>query len=410
MSSLQRFSGMSFTSRTTFGVEEEIKYEELSDEELNERLQLLTHTNEILELENEVFERYLHRNDSQSLVSMSQVLETAEVISSQMTQVPSLHSRGSESINGSNMRGKNTPLSSGSIGSIQIFSGSNSAQLSAIQPPTRGFRIALLQRIDMANKEIEEMKKELEERERLTIKKRDNLRAQMEEIKMRICDINDARDGLEENVAKKGVDKSTGKILADKFIHYIEMWLKNADRIIDKLRLKTSTIKSQIKKARIQLKQREELGASLHLIDFEALAIENEDYSKQIHEKTQQLMELKKITGQYNFTLNTHKNKLNKQQITLENIKKQINIKENQIKKLNLDLEKTEIQLEDLERRINKIPKAKVDHELRADVTEIIKVQSELEEMKKTHERLERHGNIQLIALKAIKNRQKLIN
>lgn len=27
MSSLQRFSGVSFTSRTTFGVEEEIKYE-----------------------------------------------------------------------------------------------------------------------------------------------------------------------------------------------------------------------------------------------------------------------------------------------------------------------------------------------------------------------------------------------
>lgn len=41
---------------------------ELSDEELNERLQLLTHTNEILALENEVFERYLHRNDLQSLV------------------------------------------------------------------------------------------------------------------------------------------------------------------------------------------------------------------------------------------------------------------------------------------------------------------------------------------------------
>lgn len=71
---------------------------------------------------------------------MAQVLETAKVISSQMTQVPSLHSRGSENINGFNIRGKNTPLSSGSIGSIQLFTGNNSAQLSAIQPPIRGFR------------------------------------------------------------------------------------------------------------------------------------------------------------------------------------------------------------------------------------------------------------------------------
>lgn len=82
----------------------------------------------------------------------------------------------------------------------------------------------------------------------------------------------------------------------DRF-RFMEEWLKAADSIIEKLRLKSSTIKSQIKKANHQLRQREELGEALHAIDFQQLAIENQDYVKTIEEKNRYLLDLKRITG-----------------------------------------------------------------------------------------------------------------
>lgn len=70
----------------------------------------------------------------------------------------------------------------------------------------------------MANKEIEEMRKSLAELEQSTVKRRANLRAQMEEIELRIRETYEAREELEETVVKKGVDPLTGKIPAEKFV------------------------------------------------------------------------------------------------------------------------------------------------------------------------------------------------
>ena len=70
----------------------------------------------------------------------------------------------------------------------------------------------------MANKEIDDMKKSLAELEQLAVKKRAELRAQMEEIELRIRETCEAKEELEEVVVKKGVDPLTGKIPAEKFV------------------------------------------------------------------------------------------------------------------------------------------------------------------------------------------------
>lgn len=217
----------------------------------------------------------------------------------------------------------------------------------------------------MVNKEIEEMKKHLDACEKLTINRKLNLMAQVEEIQMRIRDIDEASEEFEENVVKRGINSLTGKIPAEKFVRFMEQWLKAADRIMDKLRLKSSTIKSQIKRAKLQLRQREELGEALHLIDFQVLTIENADYSKKIVEKTRNIMELKKITGRYNLELTNHKNKLNEQQIRLNNIKKEVNTKTNQIEKLTMDLENTRVQLEKMTHQMTHISKMMDGYEVK---------------------------------------------
>ncbi|XP_057329670.1 coiled-coil domain-containing protein 113-like [Microplitis mediator] len=405
MSSAKRASGLSFTSRTTFGIEEEPRYDEMTDEELKSCLELSIRTNRILNLENDVFERYLARHDPQSVQTMSQVLEAAKLISSQMVQSsPRLLS--GESTAGISLATKaSTPISPTSSSSIRTFSGSRGfASILTTNPSPKGLRITLSHRIEMANKEIEEMKNQLAVCEKKISIKKSNFTAELEEIELRIRDIDEARKELEVQVVKKGADKN-GKISGDKFLRYMETWTKTVDRVIDKLRLKSLTIKSQIKKARLQLRQREELGETLHLIDFQALAIENEEYLKKIDEKNKQLGQLKKITGRYNIELSNCKDRLTEQQTTLKNTLREIDVKKNQIEKLKKDLELSQSHIQQMDQQIIEVTEALEGYKM-PDVIDFIRVQMELEEMKKTYKRIERHKHIQKSTLRAFKRRQ----
>lgn len=78
---------------------------------------------------------------------------------------------------------------------------------------------------------------------------------------------------------------------------FIEEYLKTVDTLIERIRLKTMTTKIQKRKAKQQLKHRQELGEALRAIDFEQLNIENQDCIRKIDEKTQHMLEIKKIAG-----------------------------------------------------------------------------------------------------------------
>lgn len=66
---------------------------------------------------------------------------------------------------------------------------------------------------------------------------------------------------------------------------------------MEQIRLKMAIIKCQIRKVKLQLKQRKELGEALRAIDFEQLNIENEVCVRKIDEKNQYLLEMKRIVG-----------------------------------------------------------------------------------------------------------------
>ena len=52
--------------------------------------------------------------------------------------------------------------------------------------------------------------------------------------------------------------------------------------------------KHRLKKRELALKQKEELAAGLHLIDFEQLKIENQTYNEKIEERNEDLLKLKR--------------------------------------------------------------------------------------------------------------------
>lgn len=73
------------------------------------------------------------------------------------------------------------------------------------------------------------------------------LKAQTEEIDIRTVETREAREQFEKTVVIEGVDPITQRIPAEKFIHYMEEWLKNVASAIDKLRLRTGLFNEAIK-------------------------------------------------------------------------------------------------------------------------------------------------------------------
>lgn len=77
----------------------------------------------------------------------------------------------------------------------------------------------------------------------------------------------------------------------------MEEKLRQKDTVIEKLRLKNTTTKAYIAKMEQQLAHKEEMGEVLHLVDFDQLKIENQQYMEKIEERNNELLRLKLSTS-----------------------------------------------------------------------------------------------------------------
>ncbi|EPZ36886.1 DUF4201 domain-containing protein [Rozella allomycis CSF55] len=90
----------------------------------------------------------------------------------------------------------------------------------------------------------------------------------------------------------------TGKKLPPKeVIEALELADSKKTQEVVAIRLEYIKLKNKIKRQEQILKQREDLGEGLHLIDFEQLKIENQAYNEKIEERNEEILKLKrKIT------------------------------------------------------------------------------------------------------------------
>ncbi|XP_060823992.1 coiled-coil domain-containing protein 113 [Bombus pascuorum] len=264
----------------------------------------------MLTLENDMYERYLSRQDPPSLkknVSIVQnsyqaiknILDRVKITKRVTAHLLPRSSRMSfrESIINFHDPGRYSVVSTPSI--VSMPSGSRLGATSIMTVGTTGDspKITIAHRMFMARKEVEEMKRKLEQLQVFVRKKKATIRAEIEEIEIRISEAHESTAEFESEVVVEGVDSITGKIPAERVIRFIEEWLRSANTILERLRLKSATLRMLIRKARQQLAQRKELGELLHVVDFEKLSIENQDYAKMLEEKNLYVIDMKRIAG-----------------------------------------------------------------------------------------------------------------
>jgi len=106
--------------------------------------------------------------------------------------------------------------------------------------------------------------------------------------------------------------RAGGKRMAEKVLQYFEKKLQAKDAQIQKLEAKNVSLTGSIKKMEQQLKNKEQMGEVLNVIDFDQLKIENKQFLEKIEERNNELITLKLTTGNTVQVLNTLKKRLNK--------------------------------------------------------------------------------------------------
>eukprot|EP01135_Chromosphaera_perkinsii_P000507 Nk52_evm1s106 gene=Nk52_evmTU1s106 len=341
--------------------EEEDEFSDMSFEELRRSNEMLFQQLEGLETENYMFEAYLRRIEPQTYRS---VLEEEE-----------------------------EELKKQAAGQSAF------GQFNKQRRSQEYLKLTAEHKCDIATRELEEIRDEIEglrdESERVI----DGLKAIMEEADIRLVELKKASYEFRRDIVQGALNGRTGKIMAERVVRYFEEKIRAKDTLIEKLRLKNSTLKVQKNKLYLQLKQKEEMGEVLLAIDFDQLKIENKQYIEKIEERNQDLLKLKLTSGNTLQVLNSYKKRLNNLTIESQKLKSEIRQRNDLGEKI--EAETGIVEVEQLKaQRINNKLKRQLDNYVVPGVLDYVKEKAEQYELVKKVKSWERKVEIADMALR----------
>ncbi|CAF3287938.1 unnamed protein product [Rotaria socialis] len=282
--------------------------DDADDIELQQRLEKLEREIVDLTFENNIFEINLERKKSEPITAAP----AAPAANASQATTPTSSSQDLTTVGGTSRNDR--------------FARKRSKSRS-----TQGdFRIqlSLEQKIDIITTEYEQMRNEKSRRETANEKKMDQLESDAEWIDIEIKDF-EAAIAEFHKTQESSIDKRTHKVVGEKIDRYFVERIKTRESLINKLRDRSSGLKRQIVRLETQLRQKEEMGETLHEVDFHQLQIENKQYLDKIDEKNVELILLKRQVGKATQSLNRFKDDLNRQIKDLLDIEQRISKQNN---------------------------------------------------------------------------------
>ncbi|KFP51299.1 Coiled-coil domain-containing protein 113, partial [Cathartes aura] len=166
------------------------------------------------------------------------------------------------------------------------------------------------QKCELAERELTEMKDEIQRMKEDSEQTLQNLEAVIEEADVWWTDVKKAISDFEKDIISTISSKKGSIIASEKLLRYMEEKNRQRDLLREKLRLKNYLLKGYKKKLQQQLRQKEQTGETLHELRLQQLQVRNAQYQEKIDEKNQELLQLKLTSGKTVQVLNFYKRKL----------------------------------------------------------------------------------------------------
>lgn len=259
------------------------------------------------------------------------------------------------------------------------------------------------QKLEIANIVHEDLITEIEAHRKNAEKMIDTLRAVLEETEIRIGELKRDAYEFKRDVVVGAENNRTGKIMAERVVRYFDDKFKQTDAVIEKLRLKNSTLKSQISKLEATLAQKEEVGDALHYIDFHQLQIENKQYVAKIEERNDELLAVKHASSKTTQALNDYKQRLHVQLENADWLKSEIQTKEGLLIKLENEHKKVQREIFNEKKQKNKLRSQLEEAAEMPDIEDYIAQKRELQNLELVKKNWQKKVEIMEMAAKRTK-------
>lgn len=235
---------------------------------------------------------------------------------------------------------------------------------------------------DLATQAIEEVQKEIDQIKSTGERTGDDIRTLMEEVDLRIAEAKKDTYEFKRDIIIGGENPHTGKTSAEKIIKFMEDKLKAKEVLVEKLKLKNNTYRAQITKLEQQLAHKEEMGEVLHLVDFDQLKIENQQFMERIDDKNNELLQLKLSTGRTVQVLNDLKSEMSDLIKAGQALRQEIAEREMERRKFDGAYKSTEAQAATMGRTFKKLQMQHQDVD-QPQIMEYLKLKQEVSELSK---------------------------
>lgn len=166
-------------------------------------------------------------------------------------------------------------------------------------------------------------------------------------------------------------------------------WLKNAQQVLEKMRLRTISYKGQLSKLKAQKERKHDLGESVDIADLEKSQIQRQHLLQEIKQKNENLIELKRMSSRGNMLLTMNKKILDKQKQTIENLKAAVDTMGKSLQQLMKEAEITQQEVEHERTRYIELKKL-VDSYRMPSTLDYIRTKAELRDVLKETRRWQR--------------------
>ncbi|NXA25238.1 CC113 protein, partial [Ibidorhyncha struthersii] len=190
------------------------------------------------------------------------------------------------------------------------------------------------QKCELAERELTEMKDEIQRMKEDSEQTLQNLEAVIEEADIWWTDVKKAISDFEKDIISTISSKKGSIIASEKLLRYMEEKNRQRDLLREKLRLKNYLLKGYKKKLQQQLRQKEQGGETLCEVRLQQLQVRNAHYLAKIDEKNQELLQLKLTSGKTVQVLNFYKRKLQDAMETSTSLMKDISRRKELLEKI----------------------------------------------------------------------------
>lgn len=270
-------------------------------------------------LENQMIERYLQKNDPKFLIGITTTDSNQPTIKRKpkinfIDPVP-LTKRNTMSFDNYSLRrsqnNDGTSLSQSSCTRLS-YSQSRTSSLRTFDSILPQYCINYAIKVEITEKECNAIEITQKQYENKMKKKLTQLSANVKEIQITNKEIQNTIDDFNNFVLIRGVDKLTQKIPLEQFIKFTDKMIKNGNTLIEKMRLKTSTLRQNCCHQKSALAIKSELSGILRPVDFDQLLIEKRSFTQTIEEKNAHFIGMKKVAGNVSQSLTAKRKSLNK--------------------------------------------------------------------------------------------------